>query len=216
MCSLNEFSFHVFNLLSLIKITTSGSKRNSSVSYTTCVPLNHSFFRFIFSQMGAGASFNKEEKKTREEDDEFDYPRRFNSNRIPSTRSAKTLSSVTTTRSVRAMALLNHSRHENTYITTDEISVHLRQKRQEHSHNIRDLDSKIEEGVNESEKKSEKTTKKQEEEIEENELLQTHVSVKSLRTFRNNFNLKLNLENDPDWGQVILFFILFCTTLSLF
>jgi hypothetical protein len=167
--------------------------------------------------MGAGASFAKvfpkEEKRPyhREDEDEYEYPRRH-SNRIHnnnnSTRSAKTLNSMNTTRSVRAMALLNHSRHENSYIAADEISVHLKQqqqKRSENSHHVRDHSNRIEEAPNESdpsEKRPEHTRTKSELTSDENEHLQTHVSAKSLRTFRTNFNLKLNLADEADWNQV--------------
>lgn len=163
--------------------------------------------------MGAGASFVKDDRKTGSRDerdrDEFPYPRRQYSDRMHSTRSGKTFSSVNTTRSVRAMALMNHSRHENSYITTEEISIHLRQRQkgEPNSITLRSLDSKIEESPHEydpSEKKSEKKDAESihGEFIDEANLIQTQTSVKSLRAFRTNFNLKLNLADEPDWGQV--------------
>ena len=165
--------------------------------------------------MGAGASVIKEDGNRLHHEEDFSYPRRYNSGRMMnSNRSAKTNTS-TTARSVRAMALLNHARHENIYMTTDEISSHLRLTKRHHMENTgHDIDSKIDESPNEyepSEKNVKKfvgidnTLSKKFDNLEgESEIIEATTSVKSLKTFRANFNLKLDLEDEPDWGQVYL------------
>lgn len=71
--------------------------------------------------MGAGASIQGGEipEKDLKDRDHHHHGGRFESGRIAnSTRTA-------TNKSVRAMALMNHSRHENSYISADSISLHL-------------------------------------------------------------------------------------------
>jgi hypothetical protein len=202
--------------------------------------LDYLFISEKYDNMGAAASFNNKEveprmRRSREDEDEFSYPRRQHSNlgrsndraggmmsSTRSGRSGRTMNSSTTTRSVRAMALLNHSRHENSYINTDEISVHLKnQSLHKRTQDIvvntaPSIDSKIDEspneGVESSEKKVEPTMIKPQPlqltggigaGITADEYSDTgETSVRSLRTFKANFNLKLNLENEPDWGHV--------------
>jgi hypothetical protein len=120
----------------------------------------------------ASCSRNNEDKKQSlrqcDSDDDYYYNKKniFCNNHNNSPKNAhnrgrnndlNSMRSITgTPKSVRAMALLNHSRHENSYIHTDEISTHLRQKVLETSINNPSLflDRKIVEVPNENDELS--------------------------------------------------------------
>jgi hypothetical protein len=145
--------------------------------------------------MGAGAAVHSGTEQQ-------NYPRELNrdkyeSGRIPNSQRTANM------RSVRAMALINHSRHENSYISPEEMSLHLAAGK---SHSRReDIEYPPDYKHHEMKKVSHMPATISE---IQNEAASEKNPPQGLSALRSQFNLKLQLDEDPqEWGQVNLYYI---------
>lgn len=147
--------------------------------------------------MGAGASIQTADPRI---DGEASNRRLASSRMANSSRTAK---------SVRAMALMNHSRHENSYINADSISVHLAGKNRaqakaeiEYPPDYKHQDAKGDNTASNLNVITAIAESPNENPSEKAPPVVPQPAGGGMSMFRSQFGLKLQLDDDADWGHV--------------